>query len=257
MSAFVDRNRRSRNRTTTQSTMSSSFSFLNGGFQNLEGFVHPYDRSFICDATVGALIRRHFADLELFVEWYKKEYPDKRDDDGKLHVYLPWSTDSEEWGFAIFEPSEEVKNLITELAIDFFNKYDSSDNDDVVVHKNKYDHSVDVGNSKRDYKLLVENKYNIMVFGDNTRREGIGGTACVRGKTNTFGIPTGWKNAIPWRPEQEASFYKRRHTEYAVRHTFGDRMYKSSPPSKKRLFPGSKPSAFKRSKTSDPASVGI
>lgn len=163
------------------------------GFEALTEFVNPELRPNIHINTVEKLIRYKCQELYALVESLCTKWT-------TCHVYLPWSSDG--WAFAIFQPGDDVKTLLTELALEFEQYYHG--NDAVKVTKNIFNPSK---RFETDYSRLVLRPKTLMVFGDNTSGLGRGGSAVIRNYPNTYGIPTGWSdNYGRWTKEKEAVF---------------------------------------------------
>ena len=171
------------------------------GFRSLREYLHPKLRPVIHINTVGRLIHYKFRRLEKMIDIVSQR--------GECRVYFPWSSTG--WGFAIFQPTHEVKQLINQLALQVERKYAGQH---VTFIKNIWDPS----NPETDYSFLVEHYKNILlVFGDNTTGRGKGGTAAVRDHNNAFGIPTGWSdNFGVWTQEMEDEYAVNHHLDYIL-----------------------------------------
>lgn len=171
------------------------------GFSSLREFLHPKLRPVIHINTVGRLIHFKFKRLEKMIDIVLQR--------GECRVYFPWSSTG--WGFSIFQPAQEVKQLINQLALQVERKFAGQP---VTFIKNIWDPS----NPETDYSFLVEHYKNILlVFGDNTTGRGKGGTAAVRDHNNAFGIPTGWSdNFGVWTQEMEDEYAANNHLDYIL-----------------------------------------
>ena len=165
--------------------------FRYGGFQSLDELLHPALRPEDSVNTVKKLIRFKFKQLTQKVYDHVQRF-------GMCHVYFPWSQDG--WAFALFQPSEKVKKFLTKRAFKFQERVQHNPN--IVVHFNVYNRY----NPQTDFKVLVQNPNNVLVFGDNSTGRGRGNAAAIRGLPNAFGIPTGWNdNFGVWTIEMEVS----------------------------------------------------
>ena len=173
------------------------------GFASLNEFINPKLRPRIHINTVGRLIHYHFKRLEKMIQIMKQQQ-------GECTVYLPWSSTG--WGFAIFQPSFPVKQLINRLAL--LTERNFADQPNVTFVKNIWDPN----NPETDYSFLVQHKRNILlVFGDNTTGKGKGGTAAVRDHPNAFGIPTGWSDSFGvWTDKMENEYEEAHYLDYIL-----------------------------------------
>ena len=125
----------------------------------------------------------------------------------KCTVYFPWSNGDNSWAFALFTVGKDVKALLTQLALEFQQKYHGKESIRVIL--NQYDPK----NPATNYRQLVSERSNLLVFGDNVSGKGLGGSAAIRNNPNAFGMPTGWLGGEKiWPEDKEAVLQQRIHT---------------------------------------------
>jgi len=169
-----------------------------GGFKSLNELIEPKLRPSTGVNTAGKLIRHTFKQLE---KTLKRAFVFKN----KCTVYFPWSHNS--WAFALFTVGKDVETLLTQLALEFKQKYDGKENIRVIL--NQYDPK----NPATNYRQLVNERSNLLVFGDNVSGKGLGGSAAIRNNPNAFGMPTGWLGGEKiWPGDKEAILQQRIHT---------------------------------------------
>lgn len=168
------------------------------GFESLNELIEPKLRPSAEVNTVGKLIRHTFKQLE---KTLKRAFVLTN----KCTVYFPWSHNS--WAFALFTPGNDVKALLTQLALEFKQKYHGKESIRVIL--NQYDPK----NPATNYRQLVNERSNLLVFGDNVSGKGLGGSAAIRNNPNAFGMPTGWLGGEKiWPVDKEAVLQQRMHT---------------------------------------------
>ena len=171
-----------------------------GGFKSLDELVEPKLRPSPNVNTAGKLIRYTFEQLE---KTLKRMFVFKN----KCTVYFPWSNDDNSWAFDLFVVGDDVKALLTQLALEFKQKYHGKESIRVVL--NQYDPQEPATN----YRQLVGERSNLLVFGDNVSGKGLGGSAAIRNNPNAFGMPTGWSGGEKrWPADKEAMLQQRIHT---------------------------------------------
>jgi len=169
-----------------------------GGFESLNELIEPKLRPSPDVNTAGKLIRHTFKQLE---KTLKRMFVLKNN----CTVYFPWSHNS--WAFALFTVGKDVKALLTRLALEFQQKYHGKESISVIL--NQYDTEKPATN----YRQLVRERSNLLVFGDNVSGKGLGGSAAIRNNPNAFGMPTGWMgNEKIWPKDKEAVLQQRIHT---------------------------------------------
>ena len=169
-----------------------------GGFESLNELIEPKLRPSAEVNTAGKLIRHTFKQLE---KTLKRAFVFKN----KCTVYFPWSHNS--WAFALFTVGNDVKALLTQLALEFQQKYNGKESIRVIL--NQYDPQ----NPATNYRQLVHERSNLLVFGDNVSGKGLGGSAAIRNNSNAFGMPTGWLGGEKiWPGDKEAVLQQRIHT---------------------------------------------
>lgn len=169
-----------------------------GGFESLNELIEPKLRPSDEVNTAGKLIRHTFKQLE---KTLKRAFVFKN----KCTVYFPWSHNS--WAFALFTVGNDVKALLTQLALEFQQKYNGKESIRVIL--NQYDPQ----NPATNYRQLVHERSNLLVFGDNVSGKGLGGSAAIRNNSNAFGMPTGWLGGEKiWPGDKEAVLQQRIHT---------------------------------------------
>ena len=113
-----------------------------GGFKSLNELIEPKLRPSAEVNTAGKLIRHTFKQLE---KTLKRAFVFKN----KCTVYFPWSNGDNSWAFALFTVGKDVKALLTQLALEFQQKYHGKESIRVIL--NQYDPK----NPATNYRQLV------------------------------------------------------------------------------------------------------